>query len=51
MIYITGDLHGEIDKDKLTTRYFPVQREISKSDYLIVAGDFGCIWSGDRKDK
>lgn len=51
MIYITGDLHGEIDKAKLTTKYFPVQKELSKSDYLIVAGDFGCIWSGDRIDK
>lgn len=51
MIYITGDLHGEIDKAKLTTKNFPAQRELTKNDYVIIAGDFGGIWSGGKQDE
>lgn len=51
MIYITGDLHGSIDKSKLNTKNFPQQREMTKNDYVIIAGDFGCIWSGRKDDE
>lgn len=50
MIYVTGDTHGSLEIDKLSTKNFPVQKELSKKDYVIIAGDFGCIWSG-HKDK
>lgn len=32
MIYITGDLHGDIDKAKLNTKNFPEQRKMTKDD-------------------
>jgi hypothetical protein len=51
MIYITGDLHGNIDKSKLNTKNFPQQKEMTKADYVIIAGDFGCIWSGRKDDE
>lgn len=50
MIYITGDTHGEIDITKLNVKNFPVQKQMTKRDYVIIAGDFGCIWSGGKND-
>ena len=50
MIYLTGDTHGDIDIGKITTRSWPLQKELTRDDYLIVCGDFGAVWSGDRKD-
>lgn len=45
MIYVTGDLHGDINrfKDKKI-------KKLKKNDYLIVCGDFGFIWSGTKKE-
>lgn len=47
-IYVTGDIHGEIDIGKLDTKNFQAAKKLSKNDYLIVAGDFGLPWSGNR---
>jgi len=44
MIYITGDTHTPIDISKLNTAKFPDQKTLSKSDYVIVCGDFGGVW-------
>lgn len=46
MIYITGDIHGDFSrfKDKKLSK-------LKKDDYLIVCGDFGFIWSGDKKEQ
>lgn len=41
MIYVTGDIHGEIDISKLNIKNFPQAKE---GDYLIICGDFGLIW-------
>ncbi len=44
MIYLTGDTHGLEDFHKL--HIFAVEHpELTKNDYVIVAGDFGAIWS------
>ena len=48
MIFITGDTHG--DYRKLNTEIFPEQKEMSKTDYVIVCGDFG-IWKDDKNQK
>jgi predicted phosphodiesterase len=50
-IFVTGDIHGDIGIRKLTTRHFPQQEYLSKNDYVIILGDFGCIWNGEPKDK
>jgi len=50
MIAITGDTHGEIDIGKLNTDNFRDQKTMTKEDKVIVCGDFGCIWYGDRRD-
>ncbi|MEJ3719239.1 metallophosphoesterase [Paenibacillus polymyxa] len=52
MIYITGDIHGTISVNKrLNTRNFPQQKEMTKKDYVIIVGDFGLLWNGDKEDQ
>ena len=50
MIYITGDTHGK-DVKRLSNKNFLTNKSLSKSDYVIIAGDFGCVWDGSRQDK
>ena len=50
MIYITGDTHIPTDIHKLNVANFPVQRTLSKSDCVIICGDFGGVWSGSKED-
>lgn len=49
-LFVTGDTHNDIDINKLTTYQFPVQKELDRDDYLIIAGDFGGVWYGNQKD-
>ena len=51
MIYVTGDTHREIDISKLNTRRWSEQKTLTKSDYLIICGDFGCVWDGSGQDE
>ena len=44
-IYITGDTHGEIDHQKLNRFNFPESNNLTKNDYVIIAGDAGILWS------
>lgn len=50
MIYFTGDTHREIDVHKLNTTNWPEQMNLTKDDYLIILGDFGCVWDGGKSD-
>lgn len=43
MIYLTGDTHGEIDIEKLTSKQ--KSEFLKEGDYLIVTGDFGFPFS------
>lgn len=51
MIYVTGDTHQNINIKKLTIDFFPEQKFMTKNDYVIVCGDFGCVWNGSNSDK
>lgn len=44
MIFVTGDTHIPIDISKLNNANFPEQTSLTKSDYVIICGDFGLIW-------
>lgn len=46
MVYVTGDLHGDINRFKL-----PEFGKLKKGDTLIVCGDFGFIWDGGKNEK
>jgi len=50
MIYITGDTHGVVDIERLSEKRFPEQRNLTRSDYVIICGDFGCVWAGNEMD-
>jgi predicted phosphodiesterase len=50
-IFITGDIHGDIDIHKLNSESFIEGKELTKDDYVIIAGDFGLVWSGPKKDE
>ena len=41
-VFVTGDLHGGLDIQKL--RDWEAGERLTRSDYLIVAGDFGYPW-------
>ena len=49
-LFITGDTHGDIDIKKLTTKQFPLQKQLKKTDYLIICGDFGAVWDNGESD-
>ena len=51
MSYVTGDTHGSINIGKLSTKNFPDQKHMSKSDYLIICGDFGGVWDGSKEEQ
>lgn len=41
MIYITGDIHGEIDIKKISNKNWLIGKTLTRNDYLIICGDFG----------
>ena len=49
MIFITGDTHGEVDIRKFNSRKFSEQRNLTKSDFIIITGDFGLLWDGSNE--
>lgn len=51
MIFITGDIHGDYDIHKFNIRTFPMQRELSRSDYMIICGDFGLVWDNSDEER
>ena len=42
-IFLTGDTHGDFSRFK--KKAFPEQSQLSKSDYMIICGDFGGVWN------
>lgn len=45
MIYVTGDMHG--DMSIFSQKKF---KNIKEGDTLLICGDFGFIWNGDSKE-
>lgn len=50
-IFLTGDTHGSLEIKKLSFKNFPLSRGLTKEDYVIICGDFGCVWDGSNCDK
>ena len=46
-IFITGDTHGSYDIQKLARKNFPEGKTLTKDDYVMICGDFGCVWGGE----
>lgn len=49
MIYATGDTHGNFQRFGM--KFFPEQRSMARSDYMIICGDFGGLWDNSKKEK
>lgn len=49
-IFITGDLHGANDIQRLDSDHFPEQARMTKDDFIIIAGDFGLAWNDSEKE-
>ncbi|HCL4559305.1 metallophosphatase [Clostridium botulinum] len=49
MIFITGDTHGKIDIDKLSSENFDYNN-LTKDDYVIITGDFGGVWDNSKEE-
>lgn len=47
MIFVTGDTHGSVDFQKLVL-FACEHKELTKNDYVVIAGDFGGVWSKER---
>lgn len=50
-VFVTGNLHGKLDMDKLSVENFPEQKELTMEDNLIIVGDFGLIWDENIEDE
>ena len=50
-IFITGDTHNNLEINRLSRKRFPLGRELSKQDILLIAGDFGFPWDGLKSDE
>ena len=52
-LFVTGDTHcnarGEFSK--LNTKNFPQQKELTKDDFVLIAGDFGLLWCDSREER
>jgi len=46
MIYVTGDLHGDIERFGSKE-----MKQLKKGDTLLVCGDFGFIWDGSKAEQ
>lgn len=49
MLGFTGDCHGNFER--LNEQNFPEQKEMTKEDYVIICGDFGGVWHGDKENE
>ncbi len=49
MIFATGDTHG--DFQRLGTKHFPEQKKMSRSDHVIICGDFGGVWADTPNER
>lgn len=51
MIYITGDTHGAFDINKINPKENRQLQKLTGEDFLIICGDFGCVWDGAGNDR
>ncbi|MGM9795739.1 MAG: metallophosphoesterase [Methanobrevibacter smithii] len=49
-IFVCGDTHHDHDIAKIQPQNFTIQKDLTKDDVLIVAGDWGGIWYHDYRN-
>ena len=48
-VFTTGDTHADFERFK--KEIFPEQAELTKDDYIIIAGDYGGVWDGSPRER
>ena len=48
-IFVTGDIHGDVRR--FSSDNFPIGKDLTKDDYVIILGDFGLVWNKDEENK
>lgn len=48
-LFITGDTHGSLELKKLSNKNFPLARELTKDDIVIICGDAGFLWNNTKE--
>lgn len=48
-LFITGDKHGSLELKKLSRKNFPLSRQLTKDDVVIICGDAGFMWDDSRE--
>lgn len=51
MIYVTGDTHGALHRDKLDAASWPEGQALTRDDYVVVCGDFGGVFGPEKRDE
>lgn len=49
MLFLTGDCHG--DFHRFSSKAFPIQRDLTKQDLVVILGDAGFLWDGSKQDE
>lgn len=49
MIFATGDTHGGFQR--FQKEHFSEQERMTRSDYIIICGDFGGVWDGSLEEQ
>ena len=47
MLFVTGDTHGDFS----SLEEFAQETPLTRSDCVLICGDFGGVWSGDKKER
>lgn len=49
-VFITGDIHGEDGIGRFSAKNWPVGRTLRKDDIVLIAGDFGLVFTGGKTE-
>lgn len=52
-LFVTGDTHGNSagEFSRFNVKNFPEQKSLTKDDFVLIAGDFGCVWNDSSEER
>ena len=49
-IFLTGDSHFSAEYKRFSFKHWPLGRQLSREDYVIILGDFGICWDNSKEE-
>lgn len=49
MVFVTGDTHA--DFHRFNRKRFPIQKQLTRNDIVIICGDFGGVWADTEEER